>query len=79
MTYHVLYFGLLGDRRGLPEESVASSAITADDLYAELESCHQLGLDPSAVRAAVNDVYVPWNHPLADGDTIAFLPPMSGG
>lgn len=79
MNYQILYFGLLGDRRGLTEESLASSAATAADLYAELDALHGLGLDTSAVRAAVNDVYVPWSQPLADGDTIAFLPPMSGG
>ena len=79
MTYHILYFGLLGDRRGLSEESITSVATTAADLYAELDAKHGLALDTSAVRAAVNDVYVSWSHPLADGDTIAFLPPMSGG
>jgi molybdopterin synthase sulfur carrier subunit len=35
-------------------------------------------LDPS-IRIAVNDEIVPGDRPLADGDEIAFLPPMSGG
>lgn len=79
MTYQILYFGLLGDRRGLTEESIGSFATSAAELYSELDALHGLGLDTSAVRAAVNDVYVPWSQPLAEGDTIAFLPPMSGG
>lgn len=79
MNYHVLYFGLLGERRGMAEESVTSSSATAAALYTELATRHGLVLDMSAVRAAVNDVYVPWSEPLAEGDTIAFLPPMSGG
>ena len=32
-----------------------------------------------ALRIAVNDEMVGWDHPLTNGDHIAFLPPMSGG
>jgi len=31
------------------------------------------------VRAARNGAYAPWTEPLADGDEVAFLPPVSGG
>jgi molybdopterin synthase catalytic subunit/molybdopterin converting factor small subunit len=31
------------------------------------------------VRAARNGVYAPWDVMLADGDVVAFLPPVSGG
>ena len=31
------------------------------------------------VRAARNGRYVGWDEPLADGDVVAFLPPVSGG
>ena len=31
------------------------------------------------VRAARNGVYVQWDEPIADGDVVAFLPPVSGG
>lgn len=78
-TYKILYFGLLADRRGTAEESLQSDASTAAALYRELCTAHPLGLPVDAVRAAVNDTYVPWNQALKDGDTIAFLPPMSGG
>jgi molybdopterin synthase catalytic subunit/molybdopterin converting factor small subunit len=30
-------------------------------------------------RPAVNLEYVGWEHPLADGDEVAFIPPVSGG
>ena len=38
-------------------------------------------LDPQRpyVRAARNGAYVPWDEPVADGDVVAFLPPVSGG
>ena len=31
------------------------------------------------VRAARNGTYVAWDEPVADGDVVAFLPPVSGG
>ena len=31
------------------------------------------------MRAARNGSYVPWSEPVADGDVVAFLPPVSGG
>lgn len=78
-SYTVSYFGLLAERRGLSEEKVGSAADTPAGLYDELDAAHQLGLSIRNFRAAVNDEFVPWSHPLADGDRIAFLPPMSGG
>jgi molybdopterin synthase sulfur carrier subunit len=79
MTFTVCYYGLLAERRGLAEESISSSAPTPAALYAELDAAYALGLSISDFRAAVNDEFVSWDHPLADHDTIALLPPMSGG
>ncbi|MEI6604925.1 MAG: MoaD/ThiS family protein [Verrucomicrobiota bacterium] len=78
-SYHVCYFGLLAERRGLSEERLQHSAATAAELYASLDAEHRLGLSTRDVRAVVNDEFVAWNHPLKDGDRIALLPPMSGG
>ena len=78
-SYRNHYFGLLGDRRGLAEETVSSAAATAGELYQALAATHALGIQAQHLRAAVNDELVPWGHPLADGDQVAFLPPMSGG
>jgi molybdopterin synthase sulfur carrier subunit len=36
-------------------------------------------LSHRSIRVAVNKVLLPGNAPIADGDEIAFLPPMSGG
>ena len=77
--FTVSYFGLLAERRGIPEERVTSAASTAAEFYSELDASHQLGLAIENFRVAVNDEFVPWNHPLNPGDRIALLPPMSGG
>ena len=42
------------------------------------ERYEQLGRIPG-VRLAVNRAFVALNHPLADGDEVAVIPPVSGG
>ncbi len=79
MTLTVCYYGLLAERRGLAEERVNSPAETPAQLYAELDREHSLGLAMTDFRAAVNDEFVSWDHPLRENDSVAFLPPMSGG
>lgn len=78
-TYQIQYFGLLAERRGLAEETVSLDAATPATVLGVLASAHPLGVVRSALLAAVNDEFVPWDHPLHDGDRIALLPPMSGG
>jgi molybdopterin synthase sulfur carrier subunit len=35
--------------------------------------------DTSVVRVAVNQDYVPWDHPVRAGDEVALFPPVTGG
>lgn len=79
MNLTVCYFGLLAERRGLAEEKITSSSPTPESLYQDLDARHRLGLAISDFRVAVNDEFVAWDHPLRDSDTVALLPPMSGG
>lgn len=79
MTVTVCYFGLLAERRGLTDERVTTAATTPTALYVELDAAHGLGVSISGLRAAVNDEFVPWDHPLSENDRVALLPPMSGG
>jgi MoaE-MoaD fusion protein len=53
---------------------------TLDDAWSALARRHP-GLEPHRpyVRGARNGAYASWRTSLAEGDTIAFLPPMSGG
>ena len=78
-SYQVCYFGLLAERRGVSDEQVTHPAATPAELYEILNSQYHLGLATTDFRVAVNAEFVPWNHPLKDGDSIALLPPMSGG
>ena len=78
-SYHIHYFGLLADRRGLADETVSLTESTPAGLLAALCASHALDICQTSLRVAVNDELVPWDHPLHDGDHIALLPPMSGG
>ncbi len=79
MILEISYYGLLADRRGLSSERIETASSTPREVYRELDARHHLRLELPNMRAAVNDAFVSWDHPLRDGDRIAFLPPMSGG
>jgi len=80
MDVRVRCFALLrelsADRSGL---SLADRA-TIEDAWTEMTRRYP-GLVPHRpfVRAARNGAYAGWDDELADGDEVAFLPPVSGG
>ena len=61
-------------------ELTLDDGATAGDAWAALARLHP-ALEPQRpyVRAARNGTYVTWEEPVADGDVVAFLPPVSGG
>ena len=79
MKYSVLYFASLRDAAGAAAEQVDSVHADARSLYAELRERHRFALPAERVRVAVNGEFAAWDRALADGDEIAFLPPVSGG
>ncbi len=54
-------------------------ATVADAWAALLERFPRIEPHRPYVRAARNGVYAGWDEPVADGDIVAFLPPVSGG
>ncbi|HEY5079590.1 MAG TPA: MoaD/ThiS family protein [Opitutaceae bacterium] len=78
-TIRVRYFAVLRDQRGLGEESVATEASTAAELYEELAKRHGFTLPANRLRVAVNDEFEAWNVPVRDTDSLVFLPPVAGG
>lgn len=75
----VLYFAQLRDRRGQEQERLATPATTLRQLYEELATRHALPQPPRGIMVAVNDELARWESAFHDGDTVAFLPPVSGG
>ncbi len=78
-TVHLHYFALLREQRGLSTETLTTDAADAAALYEELRARHGFTLPAARLRVAVNDTFAPWPAPLADNDTVAFIPPVAGG
>jgi molybdopterin converting factor subunit 1 len=76
---HVQYFAVLRERAGRSQETVATTAATAADLYDELAARHPFGLPRSMLRVAVNDEFAEWSQQLGAGDRVVFIPPVAGG
>jgi molybdopterin synthase sulfur carrier subunit len=79
MQYHILYFASLRDVTGCDSELVGSASANARALYDELRARHGFALSAERLRVAVNGEFADWNRALAEGDEVAFLPPVSGG
>jgi len=52
---------------------------TVGDVYDAVRSMHAELPPREAVRAAVNQEFSPWDTIVAEGDEVAFIPPVSGG
>jgi molybdopterin converting factor subunit 1 len=81
LRVNVLFFGRVRELLAIDEESVeiANGATLADlfDLYAG--RFPQLAAFRASLVASRNQEFAAWDTPLAGNDTIAFLPPVSGG
>jgi molybdopterin-guanine dinucleotide biosynthesis protein A len=75
----VQYFALLREQAGRGSESLVTAARTPRELYAELAHRYPFSLDAGVLRVAINSEFGDWSAPLADGDSIVFLPPVAGG
>ena len=78
-TIHVHYFAMFGEDRGKKVETVQTQAATAEELYEELKKKFGFKLPSNIVKAAINNEFVDWKAALKDGDSLALLPPFSGG
>lgn len=82
MTIAVLYFAALRELLGVSEEEVTdvSGPIPLRAFAERLVQRHpQLAPHLGSVRFAVNEAFVGANAEINDGDTVALIPPVSGG
>jgi molybdopterin synthase catalytic subunit len=81
MRVRVLFFGRLKDIVGRAEEQAElSDGARVEDLFERYgRSFPELAKFRPSVVASVNQEFAEWRAPLASGDEVAFLPPVSGG
>ena len=77
MTIQVKYFASLRDQLGRGQDELAADkAHTVADVWQQLWPDTPL---PANTLAAVNMEYQSFDHPVSDGDEVAFFPPVTGG
>src|SRR5271170_206916 len=81
MRVRVLFFGQLKDITGVAqEEAELSDGARVEDLFERYgRRFPKLAEFRNSIATSVNQEYAGWRAPLASGDEVAFLPPVSGG
>jgi molybdopterin converting factor subunit 1 len=89
MTLVILYFAAIRELLGTSEETLEvgrgsvctiGGVFTIGDLAARLVDLHpELQGHLASVRFALNESFVDTAASLVDGDTVALIPPVSGG
>lgn len=79
MNVTVRYFASLADAAGCSEETVDASGLSPRALHDGLRERHRWRFGADDLRVAINGRFAAWDASLAEGDEVAFLPPVSGG
>jgi molybdopterin synthase sulfur carrier subunit len=74
----VLFFAHLRDAVGLDEVLIDAAGKTVAELKAEVKETYKLA-KMEAVMTAINEEFAPDEEIIKAEDTIAFIPPVSGG
>ena len=76
---HLQYYAVLKDARGLSQETIQTHALTALELYQDLQKKYHFKLTTNLLKVAINNQFADWSTPIHDGDSLVFIPPVAGG
>ncbi|MDH5191189.1 MAG: molybdopterin converting factor subunit 1 [Gammaproteobacteria bacterium] len=77
MTISVKFFASLREKLGIDEKQLAPAGL--ETVQAVWNKATDNAKQPPNLLSAVNMEYVDFNHPVKDGDEVAFFPPVTGG
>ena len=78
-TIELAYYALLREQRGLSSEKRVTAAATPRELYLELKEEFGFNLQIADLKVAINGDFADNDKPIHDGDTVVFIPPVTGG
>lgn len=79
MQIKIIYFAQLADIAHKTEETRILTDSSPAALYAEIQAAYHFPHEFNQLQVAINHELSAHQAELKDGDTIAFLPPMTGG
>lgn len=80
IAIRVRLFARLRELAGVETQDVkASAGARVASVYAAMRAYHPALPPQEGVRAALNHEFVDWDTAVAEGDEVAFIPPVSGG
>ncbi len=75
---HVLYFASMKEASGLASERIKWQGGTLGEVMEKVTDLHP-SISWDGVRAALNEEFCSGAQEVEPGDTVAFIPPVSGG
>ena len=79
MRVRVLYFASLRDAAGRDAETLDVEMVSLAQLYDDARARYGFAFPRERLRVARNGAFAEWNEVAAEGDEVAFIPPVSGG
>lgn len=75
----ILYFASLAEQANKDEETIQFNGDSLSQLYQNLSQQYSFTLAQNKLAVAINHEIADWQATIADGDVIAFIPPVAGG
>ena len=73
------YFSRFAELTAKTSEEFKTEADNVESLWLELEGIYSFEQPLNTIRPAINHQFCDWQTKISDGDTVSFIPPVSGG